>query len=111
MGKDKLEKCHICEMRKHYRDELDTKAGKGTDKREALRTASIDVNNKMKVISEGYVDKLNECCGGRVGSVSDHFLEDAEKKHHHTCSKCGKRYPEKGSYNGDFVNDDLRSEN
>ena len=102
--------CPICENRLKLRNELDataSKRDKPEDAREAMRTDSIDCVS-MKVSQEGYTSRLKECCDGVVGSVTDSFVEDGKGEHHHMCGKCSKRFPERGSFDGDFVNDDLR---
>jgi len=109
-----LEKCEICEGRKDLKKRLDRKVKEIKDKtkrkeaREGIRLPSFEFPH-MNMSSSGYVGELYECCGGIVGSISDYFLPDNKRaSHHHVCAKCGKRFPEEGSYRGDYVNDDLQ---
>jgi len=92
---EQLEKCPFCEYRQEMRDK-------------------IDYSIHPSMASYGLIDRLQssmiECCGGVVGSVLDTTTDAQKKAHHHRCAKCGKRFPEKGSYKGDFVNDSLTQE-
>lgn len=99
-------RCPICAKRRDFINELDE--CKTATERESKRTNQFD-SAKLEWIGEGKVSELKECCGGIVGSKTDSFLGDKEKSHYHECPKCGKRFPEQGSYVGDYVNDDLRS--
>jgi hypothetical protein len=101
-------KCPICKIRQETIDELDK--CKTPTERESKRTATYDIN-KNEFITPGKRDELKECCGKIIGSYTDNYGEDKNKTHHHRCEKCGKRYPETGSYNGEWVNDNLKSDN
>jgi hypothetical protein len=102
---EKLE-CQICKKRQEAIDELD--GCKTPNERESQRTATFDMT-KYVFVSSGKREELEECCGVVVGSVTDSF--SGKRSHHHTCVKCGKRFPEHGSYVGDWVNDNLKSDN
>jgi hypothetical protein len=101
-------RCSICAKRKEAIRELDE--CKTPQERESKRTDTFD-SNQMRFTGKGKRSELNECCDTVVGSVTDTFLGDKQQSHHHTCAKCGKRFPEEGSYEGDWVNDDLRTDN
>jgi hypothetical protein len=105
-----MEKCHICVDRKHLIKELIEQGKKQPHERRNAGLDAFDSALGMPVPGSGARSKLKECCGVIVGSFSDHFLGDKDKKHHHICAKCGKRYPLQGSYEGDYVNDDLTGE-
>jgi hypothetical protein len=112
-------KCPFCAKRKELTMELSEDAHKSADKRgkekyaeirEGIRTAGFDINT-MKSTGGGYRERIDECCEKISGSISDFYLDDKGNAcHHHMCDTCGKRYPENGSYEGDYVNDDLREQ-
>jgi len=105
-----MEKCHICAERKKLVRELIDQGKKTPAERHNAGLDAYDSQKGCLVPGSGVRSQLKECCGGIIGSVSDHFLGDHEKRHHHVCAKCGKRFPEKESYGGDFVNDNLMGE-
>jgi hypothetical protein len=105
-----MEKCHICAERKQLIKELISQGKKQPYERRNAGLDAFDSQKGCPIPGSGARNQLKECCDVVVGSKSDHFLGDKVKKHHHVCVKCGKRFPVQGSYDGDFVNDDLTGE-
>ena len=101
-----MEKCNICEERRALIKSLKHRGFNTPEKRHNAGRESYDPMRGF-IPGTGERAKLKECCGGIVGSVTDSFARDC---HHHRCAKCGRRFPEKGSYKGDWVNDDLRGD-
>lgn len=106
--------CPICAQRQKLIDKLDEIQKKENEfEREKKRTALITLHGK--IIEPGFVNELNECpdCKEKrrikQNIVSSTSTAYDFGKHIHKCSLCGKQFPEKGSYDGDFVDDSLES--
>jgi len=102
----KWEKCNICEERMALIQSLKNRGFNTPEKRHNAGLKAYDPMHGP-VPDTGERSRLKECCGIVVGSVTDSFERDC---HHHQCVKCGRRFPEDGSYKGDWINDNLRGD-
>ena len=104
-----MKKCPICNKRHLFWKMLNKLDGK---EREMQRSARLIMHE------DGYMewvpgkrDHLNECCqkSNITGSIGYEYDWKGKKwkSHYHVCNVCGKRWPEKGGYDGDFFNDEL----
>ena len=112
-GKKMSKKCPICEKRKQFWKMLNKLSDFEREmQRSARLTTSIDKEGKeVRKWEPGKRDALNECCCKRNILGSTGYEYDWERKkwksHYHACQECGKRWPEKGGYAGEYFNDDL----
>ncbi|MBD3249170.1 hypothetical protein GF336_03935 [Candidatus Woesearchaeota archaeon] len=104
-----MKNCPICEKRKSFWQMLNKL---DEHDREMQRSARlIRGYDATEEWIPGKKEALNECCcrGNIVGSIGYEYdwKRKKWKSHYHICGKCGKRWPEKGGYEGDYFDEEL----